>query len=120
MRLIYQIIYSPFINYILRNINKLLKNVFPGIKLPPSGIINIKLSNNETIKFKTNQTDFVAFWIYWKGLYTYEYTHIFEKMAGKIRGFVDIGANGGLYSLIAAKKANDIRILCFDPSSAAN
>lgn len=120
MKLIYQIIYSPVINYILRNINKLLKNIFPGIQLPPSGIISIKLSNNETIKLKTNQTDFVAFWIYWKGLYTYEYTYIFEKIAGNIRGFVDIGANGGLYSLIASKKSENIKILAFDPSTAAN
>jgi FkbM family methyltransferase len=120
MRLIYQIIYSPAINYILRNINKLLKNIFPGVQLPPSGIIKIKLSDGDTIKIKTNQTDFVAFWIYWKGLYTYEYTYIFEKIARNIRGFVDIGANGGLYSLIASKKADNIKILAFDPSTAAN
>ncbi len=120
MELIYRIIYAPFINYFLRNINRLLKNVFPNVKLPPSGIINISLNNHEKIKIKTNQTDFVAFWIYWKGLYSYEYTSIFEKIAGKIRGFVDIGANGGLYSLIAAKKSGNIKILAFDPSTAAN
>lgn len=120
MKLIYQIIYSPAINYILRNINKLVSSFVPKIKLPPSGIIKIKLSEGETIRFKTNQTDFVAFWVYWKGLYTYEYTSIFEKMAKNIKGFVDIGSNGGLYSLIAAKKSENIRILAFDPSNAAN
>ena len=120
MKLIYQIIYSPVINYILRNINKLLKNVFPGIKLPPSGIINIKLNDNETIKLKTNQTDFVAFCVYWKGLYNYEYTYIFEKIARNINGFIDIGSNAGLYSLIAAKKSENIKILAFDPTGAAN
>ncbi len=118
--IIYRIIYSPFINYILRNINRLLKNIFPGIKLPPSGIMKIKLSGGETIRLKTNQTDFVAFWVYWKGLYTYEYTSIFEKIIGKVNGFVDIGSNGGLYSLIAAKKSKNIKILAFDPSNAAN
>lgn len=120
MTIIYRIIYSPFINYFLRNINRLLKNLFPGIKIPPSGIIKIKLSEGETIKLKTNQTDFVAFWVYWKGLYTYEYTSIFEKMAKNIKGLVDIGSNGGLYSLIAAKKSENIKILAFDPSNAAN
>lgn len=120
MKLIYQIIYSPAINYILRNINKLLKNIFPGIKLPPSGIIKIRLSNNEQIKFKTNQTDFVAFCVYWNGLYNYEYTYLFEKIAPNLKGFIDIGSNAGLYSLIAAKKSDDIKILAFDPTSAAN
>jgi len=120
MKLIYQIIYSPAINYILRNINKLVSGFVPKIKLPPSGIIKIKLADGETIKLKTNQTDFVAFWVYWKGLYTYEYTSIFEKMAKNVKGFVDIGSNGGLYSLIAAKKSDKIKILAFDPSNAAN
>jgi len=120
MTIIYRIIYSPFVNYFLRNINKLLKNLFPGIKLPPSGVIKIKLSDGETIKLKTNQTDFVAFCVYWNGLYSYEYTSIFEKISKNIRGLVDIGSNGGLYSLIAAKKSEDIRILAFDPSNAAN
>lgn len=120
MKLIYQIIYSPAINYILRNINKLVSGLVPKIKLPPAGIIKIKLSGGETIKLKTNQTDFVAFWVYWKGLYTYEYTSIFEKIIGKVNGFIDIGSNGGLYSLIAAKKSENIKILAFDPSNAAN
>lgn len=120
MKLIYQIIYSPAINYILRNINKLVSGLVPKIKLPPAGIMKIKLSDGETIKLKTNQTDFVAFWVYWKGLYTYEYTAIFEKIIGKVNGFVDIGSNGGLYSLIAAKKSENIKILAFDPSNAAN
>jgi FkbM family methyltransferase len=120
MKLIYQIIYSPAINYILRNINKLVSDFIPKIKLPPSGIIKIKLSGGETIKLKTNQTDFVAFWVYWKGLYTYEYTSIFEKIIGKVNGFIDIGSNGGLYSLISAKKSKNIKILAFDPSNAAN
>ena len=120
MKLIYQIIYSPAINYILRNINKLVSGLVPKIKLPPAGIMKIKLSDGETIKLKTNQTDFVAFWVYWKGLYTYEYTSIFEKIIGKVNGFIDIGSNGGLYSLIAAKKSENIKILAFDPSNAAN
>lgn len=120
MKLIYKIIYSPAINFILRNINKLLRGVFTGVKIPPSGIIKIGLENNETIKFKTNQTDFVAFCVYWNGLYTYEYTWLFEKIAKKLRGFIDIGSNGGLYSLIAAKKSDEIKILAFDPTSAAN
>jgi FkbM family methyltransferase len=120
MTIIYRIIYSPFVNYFLRNINRLLKSLFPGIKLPPSGVIKIQLSEGETIKLKTNQTDFVAFCVYWNGLYSYEYTSIFEKIAKNIRGLVDIGSNGGLYSLIAAKKSENIKILAFDPSNAAN
>ncbi len=120
MELFYKIIYSPAINYILRNINRLLRHLLPGIKIPPSGIIKIRLNKHETFRLKTNQTDFVAFWIYWKGLNSYEYVYIFEKMAKNLKGFIDIGSNGGLYSMIAAKKSDGIKILAFDPTCAAN
>jgi FkbM family methyltransferase len=120
MKLIYWIIYSPLINFFLRSINKFLKNISSGIKIPPSGVINIKLNNNEIIKFKTNQTSFVGFRIYWYGIYNYEYTYIFEQIIKNIKVFIDIGANSGLYSLIAAKKSNNIKILAFDPTNAAH
>lgn len=120
MKLVYQTIYNPFINYILRNINWSLRRVFPKLKLSPSGVIKVRLSNKESIKFKTNQTDFVAFCIFWNGLYNYEYLYIFEKLGPKLRGFVDIGSNAGIYSLIAAKVSTNIKILSFDPTVAAN
>ncbi len=119
MKLFYRVIYSPSINYILRNINKLVQNLIPKIKLPPSGTITIRLNKNEILKFKTNQTDYVAFTIYWYGLHNYEYTYIFEKIIKNIKVFIDIGSNAGLYSLLAAKKSDNIKILAFDPTSAA-
>jgi len=120
MTFIFRIIYSPYINYIIRNINKLLFKIIPIIKLPPSGTLKIKLSNNQLLKFNTNQTDFVAFSIFWDGLYNYEYVYIFEKIAKKLNGFIDIGSNGGLYSLIAAKNSEKIKVLSFDPTESAN
>lgn len=119
MQFLYQLVYSPFINYLIRNLNKFLRKFFPLIKIPPSGILNIRLSDHKKIKFKTNQTDFVAFSIFWDGLYQYEYVYIFEKLAKRINGFIDIGCNGGLYSLIAAKSAEEIKILSFDPTESA-
>jgi FkbM family methyltransferase len=120
MSLFYRIIYSSYINIVLRSLNKLLNRLGIGFKLPPSGTIKINLENNEIIRFKTNQTDYVAFSIFWHGLYAYEYTYIFEKISKKINGFIDVGSNGGLYSLMAAKKSNSIKILAFDPTPAAN
>jgi FkbM family methyltransferase len=99
-----------------------LKSILPGIgiQIPPSGVLNIKLFNNEIIKFKTNQSSFVGYTIFWHGVYNYEYTFIFEKIIKDIKVFIDIGANSGLYSLIAAKKSNQIKILAFDPTNAAH
>ncbi len=116
---IYRIIYSPVINKILRNLNKALHFAFPKVKLPPSGIIRIHLHNRSLLRFKTNQTDFVGFCIFWNGVYNYEYIGLFEKIIEKCKGFVDIGANGGLYSLVAGIITENINILAFDPTPAA-
>jgi len=120
MKLFYQIIYSPILNFVFRNVNKFLRNIFPTIKIAPSGIIKIRLANEKEIKFKTNQTDFVAFCVFWNGLYKYEYTYIFEKIIKNLDGFIDIGSNAGLYSLMAAKNSENIKIIAFDPTEAAN
>lgn len=120
MKLFYKVIYSSTVNFMLRNTNKLLRGVFPKVKIPPSGLMKIPLGEDKTIKFKTNQTDFVAFCVYWNGLYAYEYTWLFEKISNNLKGFIDIGSNGGLYSLIAAKTSDEIKILAFDPTRAAN
>jgi FkbM family methyltransferase len=120
MTIIYKIIYSPYINFILRNTNKLLKNLFKNIKIPPSGIIKIRLNNNKVIKYKTNQSGFVGYCIFWNGIYQYEYTYIFERIIDRIRVFVDIGSNAGIYSLMAAKLSENIKVLAFDPTEASS
>ena len=99
---VYKIIYSPGINVILRNLNKALRRLVPSLRLPPSGVIRIRLHNRKKLKFHTNQSDFVGFCLFWNGVYRYEYLPLFEKVNTRCRSFIDIGANEGLYSLFAA------------------
>jgi FkbM family methyltransferase len=119
MKIIYKIIYTPFINLILRSLNKTFSFAFPKIKIPPSGVISLKLKDGDKIKFCTNQTDPVGQNIFWKGVYGYEYVDIFEDIISHCKGFLDIGSNAGLYSMIAAKKSKDIRVVAFDPTNAS-
>ena len=116
--LIYRFIYNRHINFILRNINKFLQQLFK-FKLPPAGKLNIKLKNGRTIQLYTNQTDYVAFCVFWKGIYNYEYTEIFEDLIRKCDGFIDIGSNAGLYSIIGAVSNDKLKILAFDPTDSA-
>jgi FkbM family methyltransferase len=116
---LYQIIYQANINRILRRINKALYPTFTKFRLHPSGRLNIITGGGKKIKLITNQTDFVAFCVFWDGLYGYEYLDIFEEIIKKCRGFVDVGANAGLFSLLAATVNQDIKVLAIDPSQAA-
>jgi len=116
---IYKIIYNSKINYVLRNINKLLYPILPNkIKIPPSGVLRIKNSNGTILKIKTNQTNYLTHLIFWEGGYKqFEYTDIFLKLIKKVNTFYDIGANIGYYSLIASMENENINIVGFEPAS---
>ena len=120
MTLLFRIIYNPAINLILRSLNKALSFAFPKVKLPPSGTITLKLKNNKSFKFCTNQTDPVGQKIFWNGVYGYEYIDIFEDVIANCKGFIDIGSNAGLYSMIAAKTSDNIKVIAFDPTNASS
>lgn len=118
--LFYRIIYFPPVNFLLRNINKAFRRMVPDIKLPPSGTMRLRLNDRIKFRFHTNQSDFVGFCLFWTGVAAYEYVPLFGKIIVKCRSFVDIGANGGLYSILAARLSEDIRVLAFDPTRAAS
>lgn len=119
LQLIYKIIYFPKVNFVLRNINKLLYKILPiPIKLPPSGVLKIKNLEGKTLYIKTNQTNYLTKLVFWEGGYLkFEYTDIFIRLIKKVDSFYDIGANIGYYSLIAALVKNDITIVAFEPAT---
>jgi len=117
-QIFYRTIYNNQINWILRNINKVLLPVLPGkIKIPPSGILRIKNREGKVMKLKTNQTNYLTKVIFWEGGYeNFEYTQIFLKLIKKVNTFYDIGANIGYYSLLAAMENENIKVVGFEPA----
>lgn len=115
---LYKLIYSGKVNFVLRNLNKALLPILPKkIKIPPSGILNIRNSEGNILKIKSNQTNYLTHLIFWQGGYQrFEYTDIFIKLIKKVHSFYDIGANIGYYSLIAASENSDIKIVGFEPA----
>lgn len=93
--------------------------MFPKMQIPPAGKICVTLQNGKRVMLYTNQTSHVSHVIFWQGLYAYEYIRLFEEIIVKCQGFVDIGSNTGIYSLIAATVNNQIQIIAFDPTDAA-
>ena len=116
LNLFYKIIYQPKINYIIRNINYFLNPFFLGIiKIPPSGIINLKTDSGH-IKMVTNQTSYLTQLLFWNGYKSFEYSEIFESLSKDISSFLDIGSNIGYYSLLAAKTNPEILAYAFEPA----
>ena len=115
----YRIIYNGRINFVLRNINRLLLPLLPWeIKIPPSGVMNLKGTSGKLLKIKTNQTSYLTYLIFWQGGYhRFEYTDIFIRLIKKVNTFYDIGANIGYYSLLAAMENETIRIIGFEPAT---
>ncbi len=112
----YKLIYSPNINFVLRNLTKYIFFFLPRkYKLPPSGEIKIKLETGN-LKMKTNQTNYLTYCIFWDGYKKFEYTPIFEKLVKKVNSFYDVGSNIGYYSLIAAKINPNIKVKAFEPA----
>lgn len=111
-----RIVYSsPVVNRILRNINKGVKSV-TSFRLRPYGILRVKAGNVQ-FKMATNETSYVTKQLFWKGPENFEYTPIFQQLIRKCRSFVDIGANTGYYSLLAAKTNPTVVVHAFEPAS---
>jgi len=96
-------------------INKLLSFLI-DLRLPPSGIIKIKIREGAHFKMATNQTSYVTNLLYWKGPDSFEYTPIFKGLIPSCNVFIDIGANTGYYSLLAASINPSIKVHAFEPA----
>ena len=116
-QLFYRIIYQANVNYILRNFNKFLYPILPEkLRLSPSGRIKVKISDSNTATFRTNQTNFITFILFWKKTSEFEYTRIFIPLIKKVDCFIDVGANIGFYSILAAKENKNIKVISFEPA----
>ena len=74
----YTILYNRHVNFLLRNFIKFINNLFGfNFILHPSGILKVKLINQNVIYFNTNQTAYVTVKIFWEGYENFEYSLIF-------------------------------------------
>ncbi len=116
-QLIYQFIYNEHVNYVLRGINKFFSPILPTkLRLPPSGTIKVRF-NDTSVLLRTNQTSYLTQLLYWNGPLSFEYTDLFLELIKEIDCFLDVGANIGYYSLLAAAANDRIQIISFEPAS---
>ncbi len=114
MQLFYNLIYSPFVNKVLRNVNYIFRPILP-FKIHPSGTLISKYEGVK-LRFKTNQTSYVTRELFWKGAKNYEYTTIFSELIKGKKMFFDVGASIGYYSVLAASINKNLNVVSFEPS----
>jgi FkbM family methyltransferase len=73
----------------------------------------------QAFTLRTNQTCFVTKYMFYNGLDAYEYNWIFPALSKQARSFLDVGANIGLYSVMAAKLNPKLEIHAFEPGKGA-
>ncbi|MCB9170937.1 MAG: FkbM family methyltransferase [Flavobacteriales bacterium] len=116
-QLIYRFIYWPPVNAGLLFLNKVLRPVLPAsFRLPPTGIITVDTGPSKFL-MATNQTCYLTQLVHWNGFRSFEYGPIFKDLIQGMRVFVDVGANTGYYSLVAATISKDIHVHAFEPAS---
>ncbi|HEY3251170.1 MAG TPA: FkbM family methyltransferase [Ignavibacteria bacterium] len=90
-------------------------------KFPYNGKVKIKITGSKPFVMVSNGSDIIANEIYWKGIMAYEpqTENIILKLLQSAEVFFDIGANTGLYSLIAASRNHKIQVHSFEPVDSA-
>ena len=113
-----RLIYHPIINAILRPFAKMSHRMSKKELMSVSGLVTFQTGD---IRFAlhTNQTCFVTKYMFYEGFEAYEYNWLFKDLAQNATCFLDVGANIGLYSVLAAKYNSKLQIHAFEPGKGA-
>ena len=84
---------------------------------PVSGIIKFNLPRGEKVKIYSHSDDYIAAQVFWKGYKGYEGSSIeaFYHLSKKSSVILDIGANTGYFTLIAAFSNPKAMVHSFEP-----
>ena len=86
-------------------------------RMPAEGLIILDVPGGGLVHYEVTFGDSVGFHLYWRGLSGFEPETIplFVELARTARGFADVGANTGYFSLLAAAVNPDVDVVAFEP-----
>ena len=107
----------------MRSILKLIfGNRTPDVlRFAVNGKFKVKIDRHHSFLMITNPTSPVANQLFWGGVFGYEFYvfRIFKCLIQECEVFLDVGANTGYYSLVAASLNKKLKIFAFEPLPAA-
>jgi FkbM family methyltransferase len=86
-------------------------------RLPVNGVFQVLLPDGRAFLYSAVPNDAIARALFWRGLPAWESetTHIFYKLAARSELVLDIGANTGVYTLLACAANPRARVISFEP-----
>jgi len=118
MSLARRLFYSRPVNATLRRVIGPLRHRVPeGWRFPVHGVIRIPLEKAAPLRLRVNPTSYQGKQFFWEGAKGFEPSvhTVFRILVTRSRGFLDVGANLGLYSLLARAYNPDVHIMAFEP-----
>jgi FkbM family methyltransferase len=105
---------------VLKKVVKPFRSIIPkGVlsKIPVCGSFCLRLPNAKKIYLQSDGNDYIASLLYWGGIDAFEANTIklFMELLDYADIFFDIGANTGIYSLIAANDNHRRSVYAFEP-----
>jgi FkbM family methyltransferase len=122
MSLLRPVLYSRPVNALLRAAAWPFRDAIPpSWQFPVNGVVHIDLPGAGAVRLRVNPTSFQGKQFYWHGISGFEPAvhRVFRELVSASSGFLDIGANLGLYSLLARAYRPGIRVFAFEPLPAA-
>ncbi len=84
--------------------------------LPVSLLFQLRLPAGQEFSYSVVPGDGIGKALYWQGVeFLGGEFQAFYRMIGRSHFFVDVGANTGIFSLIACATNSDIRVIAFEP-----
>jgi FkbM family methyltransferase len=112
--LIINLIFRVSFNWLIELGRKLFQ--LCSLHWPISGVVVINLPDKKVLKIYSKADDFIPSQVYWKGYDGYEYAIIpFYYLSKELSTIIDIGANIGYYSLVAATANPLAKVVSFEP-----
>ena len=113
-----KLLYTPSINKTVRELAKPFSGLIPEkYKFPVTGAITVRTPTGESFLLRCNPTSYVAKRVFWDGMSGFEtgMTELFIQLVRQSTLFLDVGANIGYYSLLAAAVSPETRVIGFEP-----
>lgn len=114
----FRFLFFPPVNWVISRALRPFGRLLPEkLRFPVVGFFRVRIDRTTSIRVEGHYTSLVTRLLFWKGVSGFEYDNVrtLIPLLKDARVFIDIGANIGYYSLVAAAINPGLKIIAFEP-----